>query len=258
MSKKACIFNIQRFSIHDGPGIRTTIFFKGCPLRCYWCSNPESWNRQPEPMWDSIEKKEVIIGEYKTIDDLVREVKKDIDFYEESGGGVTLSGGEVLFQVDFATRLLGELKREKIHTACETSGYGSSDDFKELIKHTDLLLFDLKHYDDKRHQLGTGQSIKTVLENLSIAKTLHPNLVVRIPIIPSYNDSLEDAIAFAKLLQEKGVQNVELLPFHQFGENKYANLNKEYSMKGIPQLHDEDLIDFKETLLSLCPSLRGA
>ena len=250
MSKKACIFNIQKFSIHDGPGIRTTIFFKGCPLRCYWCSNPESWNGQPEPMWDSIDKKEVMVGEYKTVDDLVIEAKKDVVFYEESGGGVTLSGGEVLFQTDFATRLLKELKKEKIHTACETSGYGSSDDFKQLIEHTDLLLFDLKHYDDRRHQLGTGQSIERILENLSMAVTLRSNLLVRIPIIPAYNDSEEDAAAFSKLLRGKGVKNVELLPFHQFGENKYANLNKEYPLKGVPQLHDEDLENFKEILLS--------
>ena len=250
MSNKACIFNIQKFSIHDGPGIRTTIFFKGCPLRCYWCSNPESWNGQPEPMWDSIEKRDIIVGEYKTIDELVTEAVKDIDFYEESGGGVTLSGGEVLFQTDFAVELLKELKKEKIHTACETSGYGSSENFEALIKHTDLILFDLKHYDDKRHKFGTGQSIKSVLENLSIAAKLHSDLVVRVPIIPSYNDSKEDATAFSKLLHGKGVKNVELLPFHQFGENKYANLNKEYPMKGVSQLHDEDLKDFKEILLS--------
>lgn len=250
MDKKACIFNIQRFSIHDGPGIRTTIFFKGCPLKCYWCSNPESWSGQPEPIWDNLEKKEVIVGEFKTIKELVSEILKDIDFYKESGGGVTLSGGEVLFQVDFAIQLLKALQKENIHTACETSGYGNRHRFITLIKYTDLLLFDLKHYEDKCHRNGTGLSNKIILENLAIATKLHSNLVVRIPIIPSYNDSKSDAIAFAKLLHTKGVRTVELLPFHQFGENKYKYLNKEYCMKGIPQLREKDLENFKDVLLA--------
>ena len=248
MESKACIFNIQRFSIHDGPGIRTTIFFKGCPLRCYWCSNPESWNGQPEPMRDNLEKENVTVGEYKTIGELVDLVKKDMVFYEESGGGVTLSGGEVLSQASFAIPLLAALKKEKIHTVCETCGYGDHDSFKKLIQYTDLIYFDLKHYDNEKHQAGTGVPLQIILENLDLATKLHSNLVVRIPIIPSYNDSLEDARAFANLLCKKEVKNVELLPFHQLGESKYKALGKAYSMEGIPQLHEEDLQPFREVL----------
>lgn len=107
---QACIFNIQKFSIHDGPGIRTVVFFKGCPLRCYWCANPESQSGKPEKMWNHVRKSYTTVGEYKTIDEVVNEVMKDIDFYEESGGGVTLSGGEVLYQAEFATELLQILK----------------------------------------------------------------------------------------------------------------------------------------------------
>ena len=250
MEPKACIFNIQRFSIHDGPGIRTTIFFKGCPLRCYWCSNPESWSGKPEPMWDNLEKENIIVGEYKTMDELITEIKKDMAFYEESGGGVTLSGGEVLSQGSFAIPLLVALKKEKIHTVCETCGYGNRDSFKELIQYTDLIYFDLKHYNDEKHREGTGVPLQIILENLDVAMKLHPNVVVRIPIIPSYNDSLEDARGFANLLCKKGVKTVELLPFHQFGESKYKALGKEYSMEGIPQLHEEDLQSFKEILKS--------
>ena len=250
MEPKACIFNIQRFSIHDGPGIRTTIFFKGCPLRCYWCSNPESWNGKPELMWDNIEKENITVGEYKTVHQLVNEVRKDIDFYEESGGGVTLSGGEVLFQADFAMDLLQELEKEKIHRALETCGYGSKDAFNRLIMQANLLYFDLKHYNHKKHQKGTGVSLEVILENLELAVKSHPHLVVRIPIIPSYNDSTFDALAFAKLLDKKSVQHVELLPFHQFGESKYKYLNKEYTLEGISQLHEENLQSFKEVLLS--------
>ncbi len=117
MSEKACIFNIQKFSIHDGPGIRSVVFFKGCPLRCYWCANPESQSGEPELMWDNQQKKKITVGEYKTVDDIVEEVMKDEPFYEESGGGVTLSGGEVLYQADFAIDLLKAL-REKKHSHC--------------------------------------------------------------------------------------------------------------------------------------------
>jgi len=201
-------------------------------------------------MWDNIEKENITVGEYKTIHQLVTEVMKDLDFYEESGGGVTLSGGEVLFQADFAIQLLRELGKEKIHRVCETCGYGGADAFERLIQHIDLLYFDLKHYDSEKHQKGTGVSLKIILENLELAVKSHSHLVVRIPVIPSYNNSTEDALAFAKLLSKKGVQYVELLPFHQFGESKYKYLNKEYSMKGVPQLYEEDLQSFKEVLYS--------
>ena len=201
-------------------------------------------------MWDNVEKDNIIVGEYKTIQQMVDLVKKDMAFYEESGGGVTLSGGEALFQANFAIELLAALKKENIHTVCETCGYGSGDSFKKLIQYTDLIYFDLKHYNDEKHQKGTGVSLKIILENLDIATNLHSNLVVRIPIIPFYNDSHEDAMAFANLLHRKGIIKVELLPFHQFGENKYRALGKEYSMAGLPQLHEEDLQPFKEILYS--------
>ena len=132
--EKACIFNIQKFSIHDGPGIRTVIFFKGCPLRCYWCANPESQKMAPEDMWDVQRKETTQVGEFKTVEEIVTEVMKDEVFYEESGGGVTLSGGEVLYQADFAIELLRQLKRLGIQTASETTGYADSKKFAEFIK----------------------------------------------------------------------------------------------------------------------------
>jgi len=201
-------------------------------------------------MWDNVEKENVTVGEYKTIQQMVDLAKKDLAFYEESGGGVTLSGGEALFQADFAILLLAALKKENIHTVCETCGYGNHDSFKKLIQYTDLIYFDLKHYNDEEHRRGTGVSLHIILENLDVATKLHPNVVVRIPIIPSYNDSPEDALAFARLLRGKRIEYVELLPFHQFGESKYKALRMEYSMAGIPQLHDEDLQRFKEILSS--------
>ena len=248
MSMEACIFNIQKFSLHDGPGIRTVVFFKGCPLRCKWCSNPESFKLKPEDMWDPVEKKHVTVGEYKTIADIMNEVMKDVDFYEESGGGVTLSGGEVLTQAVFAIELLKALKERGIHTTCETTGYAKSEIFNEFVNHVDLLFFDVKHHDPEKHLEGTGVSNELPLENLaSVAKT-HPNLLVRIPIIPNYNDTLEDAESFARLLKKLGVRKVELLPFHQFGEKKYEYLGKEYELLNLPQLHTEDLMAHQKVI----------
>lgn len=248
MNKKACIFNIQKFSIHDGPGIRTVIFFKGCPLRCYWCSNPESQLGVPEEMWDNQKKKNTIVGEFKTVDEIVAEVMKDEPFYEESNGGVTLSGGEVLYQAEFAIELLKELKKRGIHTACETTGFAKTEVFKEFIKHLDLIFFDVKHYDSKRHRDGTGVPNELILANLKIALSEHPNVVVRVPVIPFYNDSLDDARGFAKLFNDMGITSVELLPFHQFGEKKYAYLNRDYSLQDIPQLHTEDLDEYQKII----------
>jgi len=245
---KASIFNIQKFSLHDGPGIRTVVFFKGCPLRCKWCANPESFQMQPEPMWDPIKKQEVIVGEYKEIGEIIKEVLRDIDFYEESGGGVTLSGGEALAQSDVAIELLKALKSHGIHTTCETAGYAALSVFKEFIKYIDLLLFDIKHYDSENHLVGTGVSNEIILKNLAFAAREHPNLLVRIPIIPRYNDTLKDAVNFAMLLADLGIKRVELLPFHQLGEAKYQYLGIEYELPDLPQLHSEDLVEYQKVI----------
>lgn len=248
MIDQACIFNIQKFSIHDGPGIRTVVFFKGCPLRCYWCSNPESQKGQLEKMWDNQKKAHTVVGEFKTIDEIISEVMKDEVFYEESDGGVTLSGGEVLYQAEFATELLRRLKEKGIHTASETTGFAKPEVFRNYIQQVDLLYFDVKHHDDAQHKIGTGVALKPILDNLVIALTEHPNLMVRVPVIPDYNDGVENAEAFAQLFQQLGVNEVELLPFHQFGDKKYTFLDREYQMQNIPQLHMEDLDYFKRIL----------
>lgn len=245
---QACIFNIQKFSIHDGPGIRTVVFFKGCPLRCYWCSNPESQSGKPEKMWNNTRKKYTTVGEYKTIDEVVEEVMKDVDFYEESGGGVTLSGGEVLYQAEFATELLKVLKNKGIHTATETTGHAKTDVFAKYIEQVDALYFDVKHYDPEKHREGIGATNDLILKNLAHALEHHDNLIVRIPVIPNFNDTPQDAEQFALLFNRMGVEKIELLPFHQFGQNKYENLNRKYKMEDIPQLHTEDLDYFKNIM----------
>lgn len=246
MMSKACIFNIQKFSIHDGPGIRTVIFFKGCPLKCLWCSNPESQYSKPEKMWDNQKTDYITVGEDKTVEEIIKEVMKDEPFYEESGGGVTLSGGEVLYQSTVATELLRQLKEQGIHTASETTGFANEEVFKRYIKQVDLLYFDVKHHNNQQHIKGTGVSLQPILKNLIYAVKEHPCLVVRIPVIPKFNDGKENAKAFATLFNQLGIMNVELLPFHQFGENKYVLLEREYTMQDIPQIHTEDLNYFKK------------
>jgi len=164
----ACIFNIQKYSIHDGPGIRTVVFFKGCPLQCSWCSNPESQYGKPQLTVDE-GNKPTVIGEYRTLDYIMKEVMKDKDFYLESKGGVTLSGGEVLQQHEFAITLLKRLKKQGIHTALETTGYTDPMVFQKLIANVDLLLFDIKHYDNKIHYEVTKVYNEKIIFNLKAA-----------------------------------------------------------------------------------------
>lgn len=290
-SMNACIFNIQKFSIHDGPGIRTVVFFKGCPLQCLWCSNPESQNSNIQITWDkskcikclncvstckydSISLNEDCItintnsciscfecvkscpkqslttqGKYYTISETLKEVLKDEMFYEESGGGVTLSGGEVLQQHAFAIELLKELKERNIHTACETTGYISTEIFKKFIENVDLLLFDMKHYDREKHFKGTKVYNDKIIANLTTSVFKNKDIIIRIPVIPNFNDSLEDAQGFCNLLKTIGAKKVNLLPFHQFGQKKYELLNKDYVLKNVGQLHEGDLILYRQIFI---------
>lgn len=244
----ACIFNIQKYSIHDGPGIRTVVFFKGCPMQCLWCSNPESQNVSPQHVLD---KKNIrtVYGEYRSLDFVMKEVMKDKDFYEESKGGVTLSGGEVLMQHKFAIALLKKLNKEGIHTACETTGYTTPEIFEDFIKNVDLLLFDLKHYDTEKHYTSTMVHNEKIIANLKTAISQKKEIIIRIPVIPGINNSLEDAQNFSNLLKELGGSKVNLLPFHQFGQKKYSLLNKEYKFAELAQLHEEDLQEYKNIFL---------
>ena len=186
---------------------------------------------------------------YYTLDETLVVLRQDIPFYEESGGGVTLSGGEALLQRQFAVELLKALKNEKIHTAMETSGFASPECFTEISRLTDLLLFDLKHYDGIRHMEGTGVQNTLILSNLKNAIDSGLRVLPRIPVIPGYNDSPDDARGFTGIFESMGIKSVQLLPFHQLGEMKYGLLNLPYAMKGIPQLHPEDLAEYRRIFL---------
>lgn len=243
------IFNIQHFSIHDGPGIRTTVFLKGCPLHCPWCANPESQKRQPEEMLDSQTKRPVIMGEEKSVSEIMAEVKKDRPFYEESGGGLTLSGGEIFAQYEFAKEILKAAKKAGIHTAIETTAYVQTKRFLDLIQYVDFIYTDLKHYDSAKHQQVVGGGNELIIKNITAAFAAGKQIVLRIPVIPDFNDSLEDAEQFAQLFNQMKVKRVQLLPFHQFGQNKYRLLKRQYTMATYQALHPEDLKAYQAVFL---------
>jgi pyruvate formate lyase activating enzyme len=267
--KEGTIFDIQQYSIHDGPGIRTTVFFKGCPLGCHWCQNPESQLRAPQLWFDSrkctgcgkcvaacpqkiieiVDKKSrvdrpkcagcgtcstvcpnearKIIGKLVSVREVFKAVYDDLIFYESSGGGVTLSGGEPLLQPEFAIDILRLCKENGLHTALETSGFASWETFSNVLKYTDLVLFDLKYMDSEAHKSYTGVPNELILSNLvKINKELHIPILARIPVIPGYNNSEENINSTAKFILDKldSSVKVHLLAYHRLGEPKYEQL----------------------------------
>ena len=247
MSQTGQIFNIQKFSINDGPGIRTTVFFKGCPLACRWCANPESQNRYAAQAQllddDRCRCREV------TVEEVMAEVLQDKAFYDQSGGGMTLSGGEVLQQVEFAAALCRAARAEGVHTAAETTGFASPEHFRMLLEEIDLLLIDVKHFDPGKHREGAGVDNRLILDNLRTAAASGKPMIARIPVIPRFNSTLEDASGLARLLTGLEVKEVHLLPFHQFGERKYQQMGVPYDYDGTDQLHPENLTDYRQIFL---------
>jgi len=183
-------------------------------------------------------------GKEMTLDEVMNEIMKDKDFYEESGGGVTLSGGEVLSQADFAADLLKECKKNGIHTALETTGYAPIKTFQKVTDLADLLLFDMKHYDREKHLKYTSASNELIIDNMKAAIHSGKHIIARIPVIPGVNNSIPDAKGFCCLLHDIGIKEVGLLPFHQFGERKYTRLGMDYEMKDVKALHPEELREY--------------
>lgn len=231
--ERGYIFDIQKFCLHDGAGIRTDVFFCGCNLHCKWCANPESRFPRRE-------------GKPYTVAEVMAEVMKDKPFYDKSGGGVTLTGGEVLMQLPFALRLCAALKKEGVHVAAETAGAVPKEVFQKLADAVDFVFIDCKHYDEKKHAEGTGMGNGLILENIRTLAAGKKEYCVRIPVIPGFNDAAADAEAFCKLFAALGVKNVQLLPFHQLGEKKYEKLSLPYAYGGVPQLHKEDLFGYRK------------
>lgn len=231
---KALIFDIKRFAIHDGPGIRTTLFFKGCPLVCPWCHNPESRNEEPQ-IYDHVDKigdkefvSEKTIGSYYTSEQLLKEILKDNTFYEESGGGVTFSGGEPLNQHSFLIEFLKECQSEKIHTALDTSGYADEEVVINIAPLVDLFLFDIKHLNSTTHKKYTGVRNDIILKNFNWLIDSGYNVVARIPVIPDINTEEGYIDRLSEYLSTRQCDNfneVHLLPYHKIGCAKYGKFN---------------------------------
>ena len=221
------IFRIKKYALHDGPGIRTTVFFKGCPLSCRWCHNPEGLDPEPQTMSRRSSSGEIdeTVGIVLGVDDLIKEIQKDVLFYDESGGGVTFSGGEPLAQSQFLEAVLAACNHLEIHAALDTSGFAPPAVLDQILLRLQLVLFDLKIMDEKQHQRHTGVSNRTVLENLKRIADGRTPLRIRVPLIPGITDgsaNIEAIIRFACTL--KTIQGVDLLPFHRIGGEKYRRL----------------------------------
>ena len=215
------IFDIKKYAIHDGPGIRTTVFLKGCPLDCPWCHNPESKNPHPEKVSVQPPQKEKTIGRAWTVEEVIREVMQDLIFYEESGGGVTFSGGEPLMQIEFLTELLAASKTNGLHTAVDSSGCVAWEKLARILPWTDLFLYDLKIIDDDEHQKYTTASNVLILENLEKLTKSGIPLRIRIPLIPGITDTAQNIADLLQYLSGlKNITGIGLLPYNQLGEDK--------------------------------------
>lgn len=227
------IFNIQRFSIHDGPGIRTIVFLKGCPLRCRWCCNPESQEWHFENMVQGGVSKPV--GRDVTVREVMDEILRDRVYYNRSGGGgMTLSGGECLWQPDFSAALLQAAKEYGISTAIETTGYADMEVIRRLLPYVDTVLMDIKHTNPEKHKEFTTRDNTLILENAKHIAREANRLIIRTPVIPTFNDTeqeIGDIARFAKGLER--VEEMHLLPYHRIGSDKYAGLGRDYTMSHI-------------------------
>ncbi|WP_271808853.1 glycerol dehydratase activator DhaB2 [Clostridium beijerinckii] len=272
MSKdiEGVIFNIQKFSLHDGPGIRTIVFFKGCNMSCLWCSNPESQEVAPQIMFNKnlctkcgrcqsvcetsaidmnsvyrIDKSKcikckrcvesclngalVFEGKKYSVEEVITELKKDSVQYRRSNGGITLSGGEVLLQPDFAVALLKECKAYGWHTAIETAMYVNSESVKKVMPYIDLAMIDIKSMNDEVHKRFTGVSNNIILKNIKLSDQLTKEIIIRIPVIEGFNADLQsigEIAQFSKSLTN--LKRIDLLPYHNYGENKYEAIGRDY------------------------------
>lgn len=229
---KGRIFDIQRFSVHDGPGIRTIVFLKGCPLRCRWCCNPESQSYEIQQM--TMNGKVKTVGRDVTAGEVIAEVERDYGYYRRSGGGLTLSGGETLTQPDFAVALLALAHQRGINTAIESTGFADFSVIQKILPHLDLYLMDIKHINSEKHKAFTGQANDKILANAQRIARSPVKLIIRTPVIPTFNDSEEEIMAIAKFAASlPGVEEMHLLPYHRIGSDKYAGLGREYSLAHI-------------------------
>lgn len=285
------IFNIQKYSVHDGPGIRTTVFFKGCPLKCWWCHNPESQSIKHEVMFfqerctgcgicvrrcaeDAIKIDNMLpvtdelkcklcgkctdfcpnnareyVGKDITVQDLMKEIIKDEVFYEESNGGVTFSGGEPLLHVEFLLEVLKACKHRGIHTAIDTSGFAAYENFEKIADYVDLFLYDIKLMNNEKHIKYIGVENDLIIENLKKLSNRGANIFVRMPIIAGVNDDDEHIDEAVKLLSKINLIQVNLLPYHKMGMDKYRRLEMDYKLSGMEKPTDERMEEIADKFI---------
>lgn len=286
------VFLIQRYSVQDGPGLRTTVFMKGCPLRCQWCQNPESLKPYPELMsrdtkclllgkcveacpvgaitldpqksrkinWvrcnlcfkcvDACPAKALSkVGEYMTVEEVMAEIERDELFYQRSGGGITISGGEPLLQWQFVYRLLKACKRRHLHTALDTCGYAPWTTLRKVLEYVDLVLYDIKHMEPKAHKEATGKSNRLILSNARMT-SLQTKVWLRIPLIPGFNDSEENLAKLSRLGREIVAEKISILPYHRLAEEKYKQLGKRYTLVGLEPPSQEHLQEIQKFIQS--------
>ncbi len=296
---KAIIENIQHFSLHDGPGTRTTVFFKGCPLACAWCSNPTTQKYTIELLYKedlcvgcqkcvtvcpqnaisftekvNIDSKQcdlcgqcikkckaqalVMAGKEYDVDELFSIIRKDIMFFQNSGGGVTFSGGEMLSFAPFILEVIAKCKKINIHTCAETSGYGSYEDLKQVVEKLNMVFFDVKHIDSAKHKEITGKENTKILKNLEkLLSEVHTPVHIRLPLIPTLNDDDEHLVEYAKYMSSlHGIADLEILPYHRLGATKYSMIGREYSLSSINPHSSEDLIAKLELMRTHAKNLK--
>ena len=288
---KGLVFDIKKYAIHDGPGIRTTVFFKGCPLQCLWCHNPESWKAHAEfgfrsgrclgcgqcaeacsceaillvenrPVTDSekcilcgrcvdicLAGARQIIGRKMAVGEVMAEVERDVIFYDQSGGGVTFSGGEPLMQPDFLLALLNQCRARNIHTAVDTSCYAEPEVVESVAKSADLFLCDLKHMDNEMHERFTGVGNSLIMENIRRISQAGKKIVIRIPIIPGFNDGTANIEATGKFAASlPGIGRIDILPFNRGGMEKSARLTGGIKSMQIETPDEEQMNSIAESL----------
>ena len=254
MKTKGRIFDIQRYSIHVGDGIRTIVFLKGCIFRCRWCCNPESQSHEIETM--TVLGKPKTIGEDVTVEEVMQTVKKDMPYYRRSGGGLTLSGGECLCQPEFARDLLRAAKEYGITTAIESMAGVDYKRIEEILPYLDQYLMDIKHMDSNKHKAFIGQPNERILENArKVSASGMTRLSIRVPVIPTFNDKPEEIRAIARFADSlPSVERIHLLPYHRLGQDKYIGLGREYTMGDILPPTNEYMQQLKQTV-DQCSSL---
>jgi pyruvate formate lyase activating enzyme len=255
---KGLIFSVRRYSIHDGPGIRVTFFMKGCPLKCRWCHNPEGISPFPEMVMQTNKIGEIEfsqnqeVGTYYSVDSILEILEKERVFFNNSNGGITFSGGEPMLQSEFLLKALQGCKENGFHTAVDTSGHSSAESFRSIIPFTDLFLYDIKHLDEAKHIEYTGVTNTLILENYRLLLGSGKNLIVRIPVIPGFNDDtdhLERLKNFINSTKSGSLKRINLLPFHKTGSSKYKKFNFHYLMEGIIPPDIEKMKKIKELFM---------